>query len=109
MSEIYREKIVSSFIALKKNNKNVVLIINDVEGITNHTLEKQKDSKEKLKTLKMRLETLNKKTEILKIEINDLKITLIDNEKAHKVAKAKVQELGTQLKAAQAKQREMST
>ncbi|KAK4737957.1 hypothetical protein R3W88_001654 [Solanum pinnatisectum] len=100
---------MSSFIALKKNNKNVVLIKNDVEEITNHTLEKQKDSKEKLKTFKMRLKTLNKKTETLKIEINDLKITFIDNEEAHKVAKAKVQELGTELKATQAKQREMGT
>uniref|UniRef100_M1DNR5 Uncharacterized protein n=1 Tax=Solanum tuberosum TaxID=4113 RepID=M1DNR5_SOLTU len=100
---------MSSLIALRKNNKNAVLIKNDVEEITNHTLEKQKDRKEKLKTLKMRVETLNKKTETLKIQINDLKITLIDNEEAHKVVKAKVQELDTQLKATQTKQREMST
>lgn len=84
---------MSSLIALKKNNKKC----------DNHTLEKQE---EKMKSLKMRLETLKKKTESLKIEINDIKITLIDNEEAHKVAKAKVQELDAQLKAAQAKQRD---
>lgn len=87
--DIKREKTMSSLIALKKHNQE------------------QKESKEKIKTLKSRIETLKKKTETLKSQVNDLKIALVNNEEAHKVAKVKVQELGTQLKVAQAKQREM--
>lgn len=66
------------------------------------------DIKEELKTFRMRVETLKKETETLMIEINDIKISLIDNEEAQKVAKPKVQQLDTQLEAAQAKQRDMS-
>lgn len=100
---------MSSLIALKKHNKNVILIANDVKEITNRTREEQKESKEKMKTLKRKIETLKKKTETLKRQIEDLKITFMDHAEAHEVAKAKVQEFGTQLKAAQATEREMSS
>lgn len=51
---------------MKKHNKNIKLIANDVEKIITRTQEEHKKDMDKIETLKNKIETLNKKTKILK-------------------------------------------
>ncbi|MCE3049845.1 hypothetical protein HAX54_045926 [Datura stramonium] len=84
---------MSSFTTLNKNNENARLTENDVKEFINRTRGELNKDKEKMDTLKKKTETLKRKTE-------DLKVEHIKQEKTHEVAKAKVKELGNQLKTA---------
>ncbi|MCD7472120.1 hypothetical protein HAX54_013060 [Datura stramonium] len=98
---------MSSFTTLNKNNENARLSANDVNEFINRTRGELNKDKEKMDTLKKKVEILKKKTETLKKKIEDLKIEYMEQEKAHEVAKAKVKDLGSQLKVAAIKQREI--
>lgn len=107
LQDMEKEETMLSLSALQKKYENDILSVNDVEEDLGRTRGELEMAKNKKKTLKRQIKDL--KTEVARIEHEEecLKHNEIKYKEAHEVAKAKMEELGTQLEAAQAKQREI--
>ncbi|XP_059276207.1 uncharacterized protein LOC132030544 [Lycium ferocissimum] len=95
-----REEAMLSLPALQENYENAKSTAIDVEEDFGHTQGEWAKAKKKEETLKRKIEDL--KQELAQIEHKKESL-----KEAHEVAKAKEQELGTQLKAAQARRTEI--
>ncbi|CAN4077734.1 unnamed protein product [Withania somnifera] len=102
-----KEETASSLSALQKNYENAILNVNDVEEDLGRAQGEQEKAKEKKETLKRQIEDLKQEIAGIEHEEEHLKHDEIKYKEAHEVAKTNMQELGTQLEAAQAKLREI--
>ncbi|CAN4127373.1 unnamed protein product [Withania somnifera] len=107
LQDAEKEEIKSSLSALQKNYENVILSASDVEENLGRTRGEREKAKEKKESLKRLIEDLKQEVAGIEHEEERLKHDEIKYKESHEVAKAKMQELGTQLEAAQAKVKEI--
>ena len=107
LQDTEKEETMLSLSALQKKYENDILSVNDVEEDLGRTQGEREIAKDKKKTLKRKIEDLKTEVACIEHEEERLKHDEIKYKEAREVAKAKMQELGTQLEAAQAKQREI--
>ncbi|XP_055821528.1 uncharacterized protein LOC129890046 isoform X2 [Solanum dulcamara] len=107
LQDTEKEETMLSLSALQKAYENDILSVNLVEEDLGRTQGEWEMAKDKKKTLKKQIKDLKKEVARIEHEEERLKRDEIKYKEAHEVAKAKMQELGTQLEAAQAKKREI--
>ncbi|KAM3321771.1 hypothetical protein P3S67_002922 [Capsicum chacoense] len=99
LQDAEREETTLSLSALQKNYEHAIHSAGDV----GHTQEELEKAKEKRETLKRQIEDLKKEVAHIEHEEERLKNEEVKYKEVHEAAKAKIQELGIQLEAAQAK------
>ncbi|XP_059277735.1 uncharacterized protein LOC132031874 [Lycium ferocissimum] len=102
-----REENMLSLSAWQKNYENAILSANEAERVILRTEGEREKVKEKEEVVKRQIEDLKQVLAHYENEKERLKHDEVKYKEAHEVAKVRMQELGTQLKEAQAKQREI--